>query len=263
MVNATEAWKLLHAPGFVAMANRLNIDGLRLPGGTFGNTFGNDPGTIGPLATLAGSGAVLWVANPHDPIGSADYVLALQRAGVHIMGVEVGNELYLTRYAMRPADYLKRLAIASYLPEGMPIGAVVAPSAAMRKGPPRLQAWNDTVLAAHARYDAVVLHAYMDPGDTPARYCAALRDHLTALHERSGRPVWVTEYGVGIDLAGADYPQSAAHVAAVAAIRDTLRDHPAVTIGAVHRLAGPMPAHNLIHVARTGANLTPLGTLFT
>lgn len=315
-VNATTITRFTGEPGLLAAISELNPDLIRLPGGTIANYYhGGAPGhglnanTAEAMATMpewlrdvardeaeettpnldalvafakACGRPVIWVANIYtgSPSDYMQPIAALFAAGVKVVGVEIGNEAYLSKYASKypsAALYMgdakaARDTIKERWP-ALPCAVCLAPSPDMSdaetgdKKAVALTQWN-AVVRGEAWPDAHVIHSYAQPvsvSNIPLALadCKRHRDALIAHAKASTKPVWVTEWNVAAqDRQGHDTGNTAVQQEHITAMITAMRNEPAIAVACLHSLAGSGTGNNAIKCGAKGSTLTLCGNAF-
>lgn len=227
------------------------------------STTANHLDTMVALAKDSGA-AVLWVANLYTGrlIETVEAIGAFKAAGVEVVGVELGNEWYLTRYRDKYRDVYDYATQAKAWSDeikrnwpDMPVGVIVAPSAGMKdadsgRGRAKILSAANEVLRDLKWPDAYVLHSYAQAAD-PAGHRDALRDHLDTF----AKPVWITEW----NLHGTENGGTATQLMHYGAMMDMLDEAPKVTVQTLHNLAATGDGYNVVRCKVRGAELTRLG----
>jgi hypothetical protein len=108
----------------------------------------------------------------------------------------------------------------------------------------------DAADALDYRVDAVAIHYYRDNESI-----STIRNWLADIHNRTGRPVWVTEWNDGCNWTGGDPTDPYAHAARIAEIIEAFDDMPFVERYAVYNACSN---RELI----SGSTLTPAGEVY-
>lgn len=272
-INCANVQKFFPADGLIECMQDLHLSCLRFPGGTVANSYHPDKDLDGMVSMAKTLGLpVVWVANLYSGTGAEmlDAVGRFRAAGVEVIGVELGNEYYLARYDNVFPDALSYLAKASTFitklqgafPD-IPCGIVAAPSPAMKDADSsttagsRLADWNREVLASPLG-DARIIHAYADPTEVD-EYMIDLSAHVMMCHDRASKPVWITEYNIGMSHGGDDYAQTQTQFMYVRRMLDEVGGMPEVQVMCLHNLIGQGLRNNCIRVTKDKAALTAMG----
>lgn len=314
--NAAYAMHFTTAPGFTTAVNGLKATNtnfiLRFPGGTLGNythpTTGTGYGLVpaevasappsvqnvltndasypdNHLARMVQmavdtNAKVVWMANLYtgtaaEAIAAVNAFLA---ASVQVVGIELGNEWYLNRYAGKYPSHTNYIADAEAFRNALkvahpaiPVGIVIPPSTAMKDGEPGSPSDASIIASCNAIRaltwpDAYVLHAYagVDPLVTPWDSLAAdafTLAHRTAVHNHvasfPGRPVWITEWNL-FGTAGVNTDTQVNHYLAM---REYMAEEPRITIQTLHNLVGASIGNNVIQATGTGCSYSRVGLI--
>lgn len=314
--NTAYAMHFLTAPGFVAAVNGLKVNNsnfvLRFPGGTLGNythpTSGTGYGLVsGEVASAPPSvqavltndasyadnhlsrmvqlavdtGAkVVWMANMYTGTSTEAIaaVNAFLTASVDVVGIELGNEWYLNRYAGTYPDHNAYISAAETFRNALkvahptiPVGIIIPPSTAMKDGEPGSPSDAEVIAACNAIRalswpDAYVLHAYagvdpaITPWDSPAaeaktlEHRAAVQAHVASF---PGKPVWITEWNL-FGTAGVNTDTQANHYTAM---REYMANEPRITIQTLHNMVGAGVGNNVIRATGSGCTYSRVGLM--
>jgi hypothetical protein len=209
------------------------------------------------------SSKVLYCANvlTGTPAQAVQVLQAFSDAGVPVVGVEFGNEMYLRAYKGVFTDvdaYIARAlqfknAIEAQFPN-IPLGLSVSPPAILRNVGPyvaeRIHLWN-THIASATWADAITLHCYpriddictqTDPNANMPCALTYAGDYATTrldsamryLEQVDGRTIWVSEWNV--DGAWSHYGNTLFQSLFCADMMATLSKYPDVAISILHNL---------------------------
>ncbi len=314
--NAAYAMHFTTATGFVASVNGLKTTNnnfvLRFPGGSLGNYVHPTTGTgyglvagevVGAPTSVQNvltndatypdnhlarmvqmavdTGAkVVWMANLYTGT-SAEAIAAVNAfigGGVEVVGIEMGNEWYLNRYAGKYPSHTNYIADAEAFRNAVkvahptiPVGIIIPPSTTMKDGEPGSPSDAAIIASCNAIRalswpDAYVLHAYagVDPAITPWNTPAA--EAVTQTHRNAvqthvasfpGKPVWITEWNL-FGTAGVNTDTQVNHYLA---LREYMAEEPRITIQTLHNLVGAGIGNNVIRATGGGCSYSRVGQI--
>lgn len=232
---------------------------------------GNHLAQLIALATATNS-SVLFVANLLT--GTVDEMVstiqAMRNAGVHVWGVELGNEAHLQAYNFRFGSVENYLAVAAPYANaimanflGMKIGLDGFPPGIIKDAGPagtqRALLWNQACSAAGFG-DALIIHCYSRApscnqnaaqtsfkcaADYSRSYaCEKLPVALDELASMGNKKIWITEWN--IDGGYNHYGNSMAQALFYADMSLTMAGQPKVDVSAYHQFLAVQDGYNLV-----------------